>query len=106
MTPDVPTPMAKTLTKEDLTRRLKRVAGQIAGIQRMVEEDRYCIEILHQIAAAGRALDAVGVALVGRHLESCVLGTAGEPHRQARPLSPEQLVAEVQGALAGLRGRG
>ncbi|MBS0659220.1 MAG: metal-sensitive transcriptional regulator [Verrucomicrobia bacterium] len=99
--------MAKTttLSKEELIRRLNRVAGQVAGIQRMVEDDRYCIDVLNQIAAATRALEAVGISLVARHLESCVLGTSDTRHRQAKPLSQEQLLAEVQTALTRLSGR-
>ena len=54
--------------------RVNRVAGQIAAIQRMVESDRYCVDILTQIAAARSALDALGVQLLTNHLESCVLG--------------------------------
>ena len=54
--------------------RVNRIAGQVAGIQRMVDEGRYCVEILNQIAAVRSALDALGIELLTRHLESCVLG--------------------------------
>ena len=53
--------------------RVNRIAGQVAGIQRMVDEGRYCVEILNQIAAVRSALDALGIELLTRHLESCVL---------------------------------
>ncbi len=59
--------------KQDAVRRINRVAGQVAGIQRMVEEDRYCVDILNQIAAVRSALDQLGVQLLTGHLESCVL---------------------------------
>jgi DNA-binding FrmR family transcriptional regulator len=51
-----------------ITSRVNRVVGQVAGIQRMVEEGRYCVDILNQIAAARSALDALGVELLTRHL--------------------------------------
>ena len=52
-----------------LRSRLNRIAGQVAGVQRMVEEDRYCVDILTQIAAVRSALDAVGVELLTGHIE-------------------------------------
>lgn len=60
--------------KKDATRRINRVAGQIGGVQRMIEEERYCVDILNQIAAVRSALDQLGVQLLTGHLESCVLG--------------------------------
>ena len=81
--------------------RVNRIAGQVAGIQRMVEEGRYCVDILNQIAAARSALDALGIELLTRHLETCVLGhgTGGE-HEEARPMTRDELVAEVQAVLS------
>jgi len=52
--------------------RLRKIAGQVAGLQRMVEEDRYCVDVLTQIAAVRSALDAVGVRLLTGHLQHCV----------------------------------
>ena len=52
--------------------RLRRVAGQVAGILRMVESDRYCVDVLLQIAAARAALDQVGKLVLGAHVETCV----------------------------------
>lgn len=80
--------------------RVNRIAGQVNGIGRMVDEGRYCIDILNQVAAVRSALDALGVALLTRHLEQCVLahGTGSE-HATARALSREELLAEVQAAL-------
>lgn len=68
--------------KEDARRRLQRVAGQVAGIQRMVDEDRYCVEIIHQIAAVRGALDRLGVELLTGHLESCVLNADSGRHHE------------------------
>lgn len=83
-----------------ITSRVNRIAGQVAGIQRMVEEDRYCVEVLNQIAAVRSALDALGIELLSTHLESCVLGHGeGSEHPHAKPMSREQLVAEVKTVL-------
>jgi DNA-binding FrmR family transcriptional regulator len=84
-----------------LKARVNRIAGQVAGIQRMVGEGRYCVDILNQIAATRSALDALGVELLTGHLESCVLGHgSGSEHEHARPLSREDLVTEVRTVLS------
>jgi DNA-binding FrmR family transcriptional regulator len=62
--------------KEAIGRRLRRIEGQIRGLQRMVEEDRYCIEVLDQVAAVTRALQAVSLELLGDHLSHCVVDAA------------------------------
>lgn len=80
--------------------RLKRIAGQVAGIQKMIEEDRYCVDVLTQVAAVRSALDAVGVAVLTDHIEGCVVGHGTETqHACAQPLTPEQLVEEVRLSL-------
>lgn len=58
--------------KEAIERRLRRVEGQVRGIHRMVEEDRYCIDILEQVSAATKALQAVALSLLDDHLAHCV----------------------------------
>lgn len=86
--------------RKQLLSRANRVAGQVAGVQRMIAEDRYCVDVLHQIAAARSALDRLGVELLTRHLESCVAGHGtGSEHACAKPLTREQLLAEVQTVL-------
>ena len=86
-----------------LSARVNRVVGQVEGIRRMVDEGRYCVEVLNQIAAARSVLDALGVELLSRHLETCVLGHgAGTEHEQARPMAPDRLVEEVRAVLARL----
>ena len=59
--------------KASCQKRLSRIEGQVRGLAKMVDEDRYCVEILHQIAAVRSALDQLGVNLLTGHLESCVL---------------------------------
>lgn len=58
--------------KRDLLRRLRRIEGQIRGLQRMVEEEKYCVDVLVQIAAVKAALDKVGMALLEEHTRGCV----------------------------------
>ena len=62
----------RRVDRTKLLARLKRAQGQLAGIQRMVEEDAYCVDVLTQIAAVQGALGRVGQILLGRHLEHCV----------------------------------
>jgi CsoR family transcriptional regulator, copper-sensing transcriptional repressor len=63
--------------KDDLLRRLRRIAGQIGGVERMVGEERYCIDILTQISAAQAALDRVALGVLEDHARHCVVGSAG-----------------------------
>lgn len=68
-------------TKDAHLKRLRRIEGQVRGLHRMVEEDTYCIEVLTQISAATRALEAVALALLDEHLSHCVthaIHTGGE----------------------------
>ena len=58
--------------KEDLLKRLNRIGGQVEGIARMIGEDRYCVDVLTQIAAVRSALDALGVKLLHDHAHGCV----------------------------------
>lgn len=77
--------------------RVNRVAGQIAGIGRMIDENAYCVDILTQIAAVRSALDSIGVELLADHLETCVVGKDSDTaHECAKPLSQEELVEEVR----------
>jgi DNA-binding FrmR family transcriptional regulator len=82
--------------RNKLLARAKRIAGQIGGVQRMIEEDRYCIDVLHQISALRSALDALGVKLLTNHLQTCVLGSnKSAKHPIAKAMKPQALVAEV-----------
>jgi DNA-binding FrmR family transcriptional regulator len=87
--------------REKLLSRTKRIAGQIAGVQRMIEQDRYCVDILHQISAVRSALDALGVELLTNHLETCVLGSdQGSKHSAAKGMEPKALIAEVRNVVS------
>ncbi len=67
-----------THDKDAYIKRLRRIEGQIRGLQRMVDEDKYCIDILTQISAATRALQAVALGLLDEHLSHCVAGAVTE----------------------------
>jgi len=65
-------------TKHQLLARLRRIEGQVGGIQRMVTEDRYCIDILTQISAVQAALDKVALGLLDDHAHHCVMGAQAD----------------------------
>jgi DNA-binding FrmR family transcriptional regulator len=69
-----------TGSKDEYLTRLRRVEGQIRGIARMVDEDVYCIDILTQVSAATKALQAVSLGLMEDHLGHCVVNAARESH--------------------------
>jgi len=83
--------------KEAVQRRLRRIEGQVRGIQRMVDEDSYCIDVLTQISAATRALQSVALELLDDHLGHCVREAvaSGGPEAEAK-------VAEASAAIARL----
>jgi len=72
-----------TGTKDDYLKRLRRIEGQVRGIQRMVESDTYCIDVLTQIAAVTKALQAVSLGLLEDHVGHCVVDAARESDEAA-----------------------
>ena len=78
-----------TATKEQLNKRLARIEGQVRGVSRMVDEDRYCIDVLTQISAIQAALDKVALGLLDGHARHCLLAraTAARTSRPTRPTS-------------------
>ncbi len=84
-------------TKDDYLKRLRRIEGQVRGIARMVDEDTYCIDILTQVAAATKALQAVSLGLVEDHLSHCVVQAARESDEAG-----DQKVREAADAIARL----
>ncbi len=89
----------KSESRSKIQNRLKRIAGQVAGLSKMVDEDRYCVDLLTQLAAVRSALDAVGVELLADHMEHCVRRTQ-DAHPQSRKRSDEQLVEEMRLTLS------
>ncbi len=81
----------KADTVDKAQTRLKRIAGQVAGIQRMIDADRYCVDVLVQIAAVRAALDRVGKIVLESHVETCVAGALDSSSLRER----RQKVAEL-----------
>jgi DNA-binding FrmR family transcriptional regulator len=98
MTTPTPPVRGYSATKDQLLTRLRRVEGQIRGIEGMVEDDRYCIDILTQISAAQAALDKVALGLLDGHAHTCVIGAEAE-QQDAR-------TEEMMSAVARLLRRG
>jgi DNA-binding FrmR family transcriptional regulator len=84
-------PRGYSATKEQLQKRLRRIEGQVRGVQGMVDEDRYCIDVLTQISAIQAALDKVALGLLDDHARHCVMGAEGE----AQADKTDELMAAV-----------
>ncbi|MCA9138838.1 metal-sensitive transcriptional regulator [Botrimarina mediterranea] len=78
--------------KTKLGNRLRRIAGQVAAVQRMMDEDAYCVEILTQIAAASGALGKVGQKILESHIKSCVAGALESGNAKQRDEKLEELI--------------
>jgi CsoR family transcriptional regulator, copper-sensing transcriptional repressor len=81
-------------TKDQLLTRLRRIEGQVRGIQGMVADDRYCIDVLTQVAAIQAALDKVALGLLDGHAHTCVVG--------AEPEQKDERTAEMMAAIGRL----
>ena len=89
-----------TATKDQLQKRLARIEGQVRGVSKMVDEDRYCIDVLTQISAIQAALDKVALGLLDEHARHCMLG-AGEGAKE-----PGEQADELMAAVGRLLHRG
>ncbi len=83
-------------TKDQLQNRLRRIEGQVRGLQKMVEEDRWCPDILQQIAAVGAALDKVALGLAEGHVQHCMSAGTDDPQRR------DEMTRELMQALGRL----
>jgi DNA-binding FrmR family transcriptional regulator len=83
--------------KDDYARRMKRIEGQVRGIARMVDEETYCIDILTQVSAVTKALQAVALGLLDEHMAHCVLDAAqtGGPEAEAKLREASEAVARL-----------
>ncbi|MGC1852760.1 MAG: metal-sensitive transcriptional regulator [Solirubrobacterales bacterium] len=81
--------------KEAVLKRLRRIEGQVRGVERMVEEDRYCIDVVTQVTAIQAALDKVALELLSDHAAHCVVGAT----EADRPERTEELMATVKRLL-------
>ena len=84
--------------KDDYTKRLNRIEGQVRGIRRMIDEDTYCIDVLTQVSAVTKALQAVAVGLLDEHVRHCVKNAVAEGDAAAL----EAMVAEATKAIERL----
>jgi CsoR family transcriptional regulator, copper-sensing transcriptional repressor len=82
--------------KDALIRRLHRIEGQVRGIEGMVEGDRYCIDILTQIAAVNTALEAVAIKILDEHVRHCVAGALASGDEGEARAKTEELLEAVQ----------
>jgi DNA-binding FrmR family transcriptional regulator len=85
-----------TADKEALVKRLHRIEGQVRGIERMVAEDRYCIDILTQIAAVDTALESLAIQLLDGHVRHCVAGALASGDDEDARVKTDELIAAVQ----------
>lgn len=83
-----------SITKDDYTKRLRRIEGQVRGLQSMMESDAYCIDVLTQIASVTKALQSVGLGLLDEHIRHCVR-EAAEESGAAGDAKVEEAVAAV-----------
>jgi DNA-binding FrmR family transcriptional regulator len=83
--------------KDDYLKRLRRIEGQARGLQRMVEDEKYCIDILTQVSAMTKALQAVSLGLLEEHLSHCVVQAAQQGGREA-----DEKIREASDAIARL----
>jgi DNA-binding FrmR family transcriptional regulator len=88
-----------TASKDQLLNRLARVEGQVRGITKMVEEDRYCIDVVTQLNAVRAALDKIALGLLDGHARVCMRDGGGAPE------DPDERVEELMGAVGRLMGR-
>ena len=87
-----------TMKKDEYLKRLRRIEGQVRGIQRMVDEDTYCIDVLTQVSAVNRALQSVAVGLLDEHVRHCVRDAArGDDNQHA-----DEMVTEATRAIERL----
>ncbi|WP_211357153.1 metal-sensitive transcriptional regulator [Nocardioides rubriscoriae] len=83
--------------KDDYLKRMKRIEGQVRGIERMIDNDTYCIDILTQVSAVTKALQAVALGLVDEHMGHCVLDAAkaGGPEAEAKLKEASAAIARL-----------
>ena len=95
--PEPTPPHGYTHNKDAHLKRLRRIEGQVRGLQRMIDEDKYCIDILTQVSAATRALQSLSLALLEEHLAGCVVDAAqrGGPDADAKVREASEAIARL-----------
>ena len=84
-----------TPDKESLVKRLHRIEGQVRGIEKMVEDDRYCIDVITQISAVSTALDSLSFQILDEHVKHCVAGALASGDEADAQAKAEELLAAV-----------
>lgn len=85
-----------TPQKDQLIKRLRRIEGQVRGIAKMLDEDRYCIDVLQQMSAVKAAMDKVALGILDDHVQHCMIAGAGDDGRR------DEMTAELMGAVSRL----
>ena len=91
-------------TRDEARKRIRRIAGQVAGIERMIDEGRYCVDVLLQVAAVRAALDGLGKQLLHDHVETCVVDAFASGRPRERKQKLEELM-QVFSKFAHIGGR-
>jgi DNA-binding FrmR family transcriptional regulator len=86
------------MTKTDLQKRLRRIEGQVRGLQRMIDEDTYCIDVLTQISSVTKALQSVALGLLDEHVRHCVANSEGREGTE----SEDDMISEAVQAFERL----
>jgi len=87
-----------SISKDDYQKRLRRIEGQVRGLQRMIEEDAYCIDVLTQVASVTKALQSVGLGLLDEHVRHCVTHAEGRDGHE----SSDEMIDEAMRAFERL----
>jgi CsoR family transcriptional regulator, copper-sensing transcriptional repressor len=87
-----------TISKDDYLKRLRRIEGQVRGLQRMIEEDTYCIDVLTQVSAVTKALQSVSIGLLDEHVRHCVSEAAASGDKERA----DEMVTEATRAIERL----
>jgi DNA-binding FrmR family transcriptional regulator len=85
-----------TMDKDDYLKRLRRIEGQVRGLQRMIDEDTYCIDVLTQMSAVTKALQSVGIGLLEEHVGHCVLHAAQEGDEEQTRAKIEEATRAIE----------
>ena len=94
---DAETPPGYLTRKDDYLKRMRRIEGQVKGIERMIDDEKYCIDILTQVSAVTKALQAVALGLVDEHMSHCVLDAAraGSPQAEIKLREASEAIARL-----------
>ena len=87
------------IAKDDYRKRLARIEGQVRGLQRMIDDDAYCIDVLTQLTAVTKALQSVGMGLLDEHVRHCVAHEEGRDGHQSRDDMVDEAMRAVERLL-------